>query len=67
MASTAMDMHDQRSTEVIVIAWIFTGIATTTVALKIFARAHITKTLGLDDFFIFFSLVGKTCCSPRQG
>jgi hypothetical protein len=66
MASTAMNMNDQRSTEVIVIAWVFTGIATATVAMKIFARAHITKQLGWDDFFIFFSMVGQGGRLPYQ-
>ena len=50
-------MTESRAAQVIAIAWVFTGIAVATVALKLFARAHVVKVVGWDDFFIFFSLV----------
>ncbi|KAH8673428.1 hypothetical protein BX600DRAFT_433057 [Xylariales sp. PMI_506] len=50
------DENESRSAEVIAVAWVFTGIAFAVVLLKLFARAHIVKKLGWDDFFIFFSM-----------
>lgn len=57
---TTVDLTESRAVEINVVAWVFTGIAIVTVVLKLFARSQITKQLGWDDFFIFFSLVG-TC------
>ncbi|KAM0816104.1 putative Integral membrane protein [Seiridium cardinale] len=58
MADSSVDLTESRSSEIITIASIFTGIATATVGLKIFARANIdVHTVGWDDFFIFLSLV----------
>ncbi|KAF4634480.1 hypothetical protein G7Y89_g3626 [Cudoniella acicularis] len=54
MASQAVDLSENRSTEIIVVAWVFTGIAIATVALKLFSRAQIVKVIDWDDFFIFF-------------
>ncbi|KAK9420721.1 putative Integral membrane protein [Seiridium unicorne] len=58
MADSSVDLTESRSSEIITIASVFTGIATATVGLKIFARARIdVHTVGWDDFFIFLSLV----------
>lgn len=57
MAAQDMDLSKSRATEVIVVAWVFTGIAIASVAVKLFARVQIVKVVGWDDFFIFFSLV----------
>jgi len=58
--TTDADLNESRGTEINVIAWVFTGIAISTVSLKLFSRAHVVKQLGWDDFFIFFSLVSRT-------
>jgi hypothetical protein len=55
--STTVDLTESRATAIYLVAWLFTGIAIVTVILKLFARSRITKQLGWDDFFIFFSLV----------
>ena len=67
MATTSpnMDLSESRGPLINAIAWIFTGIAIATVALKLFARAHIVKRVGWDDFFIFFSMV-TTCLFNYQ-
>jgi hypothetical protein len=57
MSTTTVDPTESRQAEIVVVAWVFTGIAIATVALKLFARAHIVKVVGWDDFFIFLSLV----------
>lgn len=54
-----MDFNENRAAQVVVVAWVFTGIAIATVFLKLFTRARITMRLGWDDFFIFLSLVGS--------
>lgn len=51
-----VDFNESRGAEINVIGWVFTGIAIATVALKLFARGHLAKNLGWDDFFIFFSM-----------
>ena len=57
-------MADDRGPELLVISWVFTGLALVTVALKVFYRAHVLK-LGWDDFFILFSLVSQRCKTSR--
>lgn len=57
MSDTSVDLTESRSTEIIVVAWVFTGLAIVIVALKLFARAQIIMRVGWDDFFIFISLV----------
>lgn len=59
--ATDVDFNDNRGPLINAIAWVFTGIAIATAFLKLFARAQIVKSLGWDDFFIFFSLVS---CIP---
>lgn len=55
--NTDVDFNESRGVEINIIGWVFTGIAITTVGLKLFARGHMGKNLGWDDFFIFFSMV----------
>ncbi|KAL3459298.1 hypothetical protein BJX64DRAFT_301489 [Aspergillus heterothallicus] len=50
-----VDLTESRAVEVNVVAWVFTGIAIATVALKLAARQLVNR-IGWDDFFIFFSL-----------
>jgi hypothetical protein len=57
MEKTIVDMHESRQDEVLVVAWVTTGAAIVTVAIKLFARAQIVKIIGWDDVFIVFSLV----------
>ncbi|RAO64996.1 uncharacterized protein BHQ10_001008 [Talaromyces amestolkiae] len=54
--NTDVDFNESRGVEINVIGWVFTGIAIATVGLKLFARGHMAKNLGWDDFFIFFSM-----------
>ena len=51
--NTDVDFNESRGVEINIIGWVFTGIAITTVGLKLFARGHMGKNLGWDDFFIF--------------
>ena len=53
----AVDPNESRQTEVLVVAWVMTGLAIFTVGVKLFARVKIVQVIGWDDFFIFFSLV----------
>lgn len=64
---TDVDFDENRQLEINLVAWICTGVAITVVAFKLFTRAHITKVVGWDDFFIFLSLVRKpsSSCSYR--
>jgi hypothetical protein len=55
----AGNLTDSRQTEVLVVAWVMTGLAIFTVGVKLFARAKIVRIVGWDDFFIFFSLVRR--------
>ncbi|KAL3711016.1 hypothetical protein TMatcc_004813 [Talaromyces marneffei ATCC 18224] len=51
-----VDFNQSRGVEINVIGWVFTGIAMATVGLKLFARGHVAKDLGWDDFFIFVAM-----------
>ncbi|OJJ99211.1 hypothetical protein ASPACDRAFT_43874 [Aspergillus aculeatus ATCC 16872] len=53
---TDVDFSESRAGVINAVAWIFTGTAIAVVALKLFARGHVAKSLGWDDFFIFFSM-----------
>ncbi|KAK8053206.1 hypothetical protein PG996_012507 [Apiospora saccharicola] len=53
---TDVDFAENRQLEIHLVAWICTGVAIAVVAFKLFTRAHITKVVGWDDFFIFLSL-----------
>ena len=55
-----VDLTDSRQTEVLVVAWVMTGLAILTVFVKLFTRIKIVQVVGWDDFFIFLSLV-RTC------
>ena len=57
MNTAAVDLLENRQREVLVVAWVMTGAAILTVAIKLFARAQIVKVIGWDDVFIVFSLV----------
>jgi hypothetical protein len=59
METTIVDLDENRQDEVLVVAWVTTGAAIITVAIKLFTRAQIVKVIGWDDVFIVFSLV---CC-----
>jgi hypothetical protein len=59
METTIVDLDENRQDEVLVVAWVTTGVAIITVAVKLFTRAQIVKVIGWDDVFIVFSLV---CC-----
>lgn len=52
-----VDLSENRQTEVLVVAWVMTGIAIFIVGVKLFTRVRIVHVVGLDDFFIFLSLV----------
>lgn len=54
---TDVDFSQSRGSEINLIGWVFTGIAIAAVGLKLFARGHMARDLGWDDFFIFFSMV----------
>ncbi|KAK8070077.1 hypothetical protein PG994_006693 [Apiospora phragmitis] len=51
-----VDFSENRQLEINLVAWICTGVAITVVSFKLFTRAHITKVVGWDDFFIFLSM-----------
>ncbi|KXJ93467.1 hypothetical protein Micbo1qcDRAFT_223092 [Microdochium bolleyi] len=50
-------LHESRSTEVIAVAWVFTGLAIITVLLKVFTTTRIIRDTGWDDFLIYLSLI----------
>ncbi|KUL91859.1 hypothetical protein ZTR_01311 [Talaromyces verruculosus] len=51
-----VDFNETREVEINVIGWAFTGIAIASAGLTLFARGHMAKNLGWDDFFIFLSM-----------
>lgn len=55
VASSKQD--ESRGAEIIIVAWVFTGIAIVVAALRFFVKARISKELGWDDFFILLSMV----------
>ena len=55
--STIVEANDDRQKEVLIVAWVTTGAALVTVAIKIFTRLRIVRVIGWDDFFIVFSMV----------
>ena len=57
MMTASSESDESRGTEIVVIAWVFTGIAIAIVALRFFVKARISKELGWDDFFILLSIV----------
>lgn len=52
MASETANISDSRQTEILVVAWVMTGLAVVTVCVKLFARVRITQVVGWDDLFI---------------
>ena len=56
-AEIAALASEDRGTQLLAIIWVFTALAVITVSLKLFTRFHVLHALGLDDFFIFLSLV----------
>ncbi|ROW04361.1 hypothetical protein VSDG_00915 [Cytospora chrysosperma] len=54
VASSKQD--ESRGAEIIIVAWVFTGIAIVVAALRFFVKARISKELGWDDFFILLSM-----------
>lgn len=55
---------ESRQTEILVVAWVMTGLAICTVAFKLFARVKVVKIIGWDDFFIILSLVSSSLRIP---
>ena len=49
-----MDLTENRQTEILLVAWIMTGAATLTVAIKLFARVKLVRVIGWDDLFISY-------------
>lgn len=64
--TVTVNLTEDRGREVNVVAWLFTGIAIAAVALKLFTRSQIVKVVGLDDFFIFLSLVSDGIIRERD-
>ena len=65
--STIVEANDDRQKEVLIVAWVTTGAALVTVAIKIFTRLRIVRVIGWDDFFIVFSMVRDSCRFTRPG
>jgi hypothetical protein len=57
MTTETVNLTEDRQREVIIVAWVTTGAALMTVAIKIFTRLRIIRVIGWDDFFIVFSMV----------
>ena len=59
MASTTTQLppDDNRAPELLAVLWAFTILALIVVLLKICTRLRIIHETGLDDFFVFFSMV----------
>ncbi len=59
MASAAgpLPPDDSRALELLAVLWVFTVLALIFVGLKIYTRFQIMRETGLDDFFVFFSMV----------
>jgi hypothetical protein len=60
MATDTVDLTENRQSEILIIAWVMTGAALSTVATKLFTRLRIIRVIGWDDFFIVLSTVGCT-------
>ena len=65
--STVAQSNDHRQKEILIVAWVTTGAAVVTVAIKIFTRLRIVLVIGWDDFFIVFSMVRDSCRFTRPG
>lgn len=65
--STVAQSNDHRQKEILIVAWVTTGAAVVTVAIKIFTRLRIVRVIGWDDFFIVFSMVRDSCRFTRPG
>ena len=65
--SVVVQLNGDRQKEVLVVAWVTTGVALVTVAIKIFTRLRIVRVIGWDDFFIVFSMVRDSCMFKRPG
>ncbi|USP73696.1 uncharacterized protein yc1106_00970 [Curvularia clavata] len=53
----SVDLTENRQTEILLVAWIMTGAAILTVAIKLFARVRVVHVIGWDDLFIILSLI----------
>lgn len=60
MASSTVDLAEDRQRDVLVVAWVMTGAALLTVVIKLFTRLRVVRVIGWDDFFIVFSMVGPS-------
>lgn len=52
---------DDKGLQMLITTWVFTGLASLVVLLKLFTRAKLLTGLGWDDFFIFLSIVSPQC------
>lgn len=57
MVSQNIDLTEDRQSEVLIVAWVTTGVALGTVAIKIFTRFRVVRIIGWDDFFVVCSMV----------
>ena len=59
MASTTNQLppDDNKAPDLLAVLWTFTMLALIVVLLKIYTRLRIIHETGLDDFFIFLSMV----------
>lgn len=55
--ATSSNLGESRGAEIIIVAWVFTGISIVVAGLRLFVKARISKELGWDDFFILLSMV----------
>lgn len=55
--AASTNSEESRGSEIIVVAWVFTGIATVISSFGLFVKARISKELGWDDLFILLSMV----------
>lgn len=49
---------DDRGPELLAILWVFTILAFGVVTSKLYMKAKILQGTGLDDFFVFLSMLG---------
>lgn len=66
MASQNVDLTEDRQSKVLIVAWVTTGAASVTVAIKIFTRSRVVRIIGWDDFFVVFSMVNLCETTPSK-
>ena len=65
----SVDCKQDRGTEALVVVSVLLSIATVTVALRLYIRIFMRRSLGWDDYFIVASLVGTLIymCTFKPG